>query len=322
MQVIKSTLSVVVAVLCINSAFAQTQWPVKPIRIIVPYAAGGATDQLARVIGDVIAKDLKQGVVIENKPGASGMIGGAACKSAAPDGYSFCLFINDVVTVNPAVFKKISYNAETDFVPVAFVAELGVVIPVSISIPVTNVKELVAYAKAHPDTMNWASYGIGTTSHLILEMINKRLGSSIAHVPYQGTPQMLTAVLTGEAGVSAAGYSQVKQYMEQKKMRAIATVGEKRLPQLPDVPTLSEQGVDFNATTWFGMFAPAGTPTEYVRKMNESINKAAVDPATAKLFEAASFYAKPISSAEFTRLVKRDTELWRGVVRQANISLD
>ncbi len=322
MKVTSLVLIAVLAALGTDAVQAQTQWPVRPIRIIVPYAAGGAADQLARVIGDVVAKDLKQGVVVENRPGASGMIGGAACKNAVPDGYSFCLFINDVVTINPAVFKKVRYNAETDFVPVAFVAELGGVLPVSASLPVTNVKELVAYAKAHPDTTNWASYGIGTTSHLILEMINKRLGSSITHVPYQSTPQMLTALLTGEAGASIAGYSQVKQYMEQKKMRAIATLGDKRLPQLPDVPTLSEQGIDFNAAIWFGMFAPSGTSAEYVRKMNESINKAAVDPATAKLFDAASFYAKPMSSADFTGLVKRDTALWRGIVRQANISLD
>lgn len=316
------SLGVVSLALCGNAALAQTQWPVRPIRIIVPYAAGGAADQLARVIGDVVARDLKQGVVVENKPGASGMIGGAACKNAAPDGYSFCLFINDVVTVNPAVFKKVPYNAETDFVPVAYVAELGGVLPVSASLPVANVKELVAYAKAHPDTTNWASYGVGTTSHLILEMINKRLGASITHVPYQSTPQMLTSVLTGESGATIAGYAQVKQHIDLKKMRAIATLGDKRLPQLPDVPTLAEQGVDFKAAIWFGVFAPAGTPAEFTRKMNEAVNKAAVDPATAKLFDAASFYAKPMSSAEFAGLVKRDTELWRGIVHQANISLD
>ena len=133
---------------------------------------------------------------------------------------------------------------------------------------------------------------------------------------------MVSAVITGEASATIAGYSQVHQFIAQKKMRAIAVLGEKRLAQLPDVPTLAEQGVDFKAATWFGMFAPAGTPAEYVMKMNNAINKAAVDPATAKLFDAASFSAKPMSGAEFAGLVKRDTELWRNIVRQANIFLD
>ena len=323
MKSTNTCLAAVLAAFGADAVLAQTQpWPVKPIRIIVPYAAGGAADQLARVIGDTVGKELKQGIVVDNKPGASGMIGGAACKSAISDGYTFCLFINDVVTVNPAIFKKVPYKAETDFIPVAYIAELGGVLPVSASLPVANLKELVTYAKSHPDTTNWASYGLGTTSHLVLELINKRLDSSITHVPYQGTPQMLTAVLTGEASATIAGYAQVQQYIDQKKMRAIATLGEKRLPQLPDVPTLAEQGIDFKATIWFGMFAPAGMPTEYVKKMNDAINKAVVNPASAKLFDAASFYAKPMSSAEFSGLVKRDTELWRNIVRQANISID
>lgn len=326
MKAFKTILAGAVIAVATYSAATQAQtsapWPTKPIRVIVPYGAGGAADQLARVIGDAISKDLGQGVVIDNKPGASGMIGGAACKSAPPDGYTFCLFIHDVVTLNPAVFKKTPYKSETDFVPVAYVAEVGSVLAVLGSLPVTNLQELVTYAKSHPGTTNWASYGTGTSSHLTLELLNRRLGSSITHVPYQTTPQMLTGVLTGDASATIAGYAQVQQHIDQKKLRAIATLGEKRMPQLPDVPTLSEQGVDFKAALWFGLFAPAGTPADYVRKMNEAVNKAVLEPATVKVFSAASAYANPMSSADFGALVKRDTGLWREIVRQANISID
>ncbi len=185
MKLLKLLLSTLMIAVVAPCALAQTPWPSKPIRFLVPYGAGGATDQLARVIGDAISKDLGQADVIENKPGTSVMIGGAACKSAVPDGYTFCLFIHDVVTLNPAVFKKVPYKPETDFVPVAYVAEVGSVLAVPGSLPVTNIQELVTYAKAHPATTNWASYGNDTSSHLPLELLDSRLGASITHMPYQ-----------------------------------------------------------------------------------------------------------------------------------------
>ena len=321
MNALKALLIGALAFLGVQGAMAQAPWPTKPIRVIVPYGAGGGADNLARALGEVAGKELKQPFVIENRPGASGMLGGAACKNAAPDGYTFCLSLVDMVAINPAIFKKAAYKA-SDFLPIAHAGDVVGIIAVPATLPINSIRDLVAYAKANPAGTNWASWGIGSSSHLLLELINKRFDAGITHVPYQTTPAMVTAVLTAEATGTFAPYAQLKQHIDTGKMRVIAIVGDSRLRQLPDVATLREQGADFKSGSWFGVFAPAATPAPIATRMHDALNRAVVDPAVTKMFEAMAINANPMSQAAFAELLRRDTEAWRAIAQQANVSLD
>lgn len=305
-----------------SAVLAQDVWPSKPIKFIVPYSAGGGADLIARVIGNQLSKDLQQPVVVDNRPGASGMIGGSACKSASPDGYTFCVFLSDVVACNPALFKNVPYNAETDFVPVAFMADNNNVVVTSTRSGIKDMKGLIDLRKQNPAGTNWGSWGVGSSGHLLLSIIDKATNTEITHVPYVSTPALIAATLNNEVQATVSGYGLVQGHVEQRAMRVVAVMGDKRLPFLPDVPTLQEQGIPLTATLWYGMFAPTGTPPKVVTEMNAAVNRSIAKAVATKALDLKIVGTRADSQPEFAEFVARESATWRDVVRRSGIRLD
>lgn len=305
-----------------SPASAQTDWPSRPIKFIVSYPAGGAGDQIARVIGDLVSRELKTPVVVDNRGGASGMIGGAACKGSAPDGYTFCVFLMDVIAANPVLFKSVPYQADKDFVPVALLTDANMVLTVTGKSSIHSIKDLVQQARTQPATTNWGSWGMGSSGHLVLGAIEKSFGTQITHVPYRATPDLLNSILTGESTGSIIGYSLVSGHIEQKNMRAIAVLGDKRLPFMPNVPTFAEQGVTLKASFWYGLFAPAGTPDRIVTAMNTVVNRAAKQALDEKKIDPQTYTVKALSQPEFATFVKQEMVTWGDIARQSGVKLD
>lgn len=311
------------ALACGAAATAQDNFPSKPIRMIVVYPAGGGADLLARTLGESMARQPGgQPLVVENRAGASGMIGTTACKNAAPDGYTYCLVLSDVVTINPHLFKKIQYDAEKDLVPVAGLADFAVAIVANSSVPAKDLKELAVYSRANKDKVNWGSFGVGSSSHLMQAQFNKSLGGSLTHVPYLGVPQLVTALMSKEIDVSFLIYGQVSQYLDKGQMKALAVMGSRRVPMLPDVPTFVEQGMNFTPVLWYGIFAPTGVPAPTVERMNRLVNQSLSDPAVRKVLDAQGFFASPDTPAAFRERVGRDRTAWGPIARSLNLSLD
>ncbi len=316
-------LCALVAVAFAAGASSQDAFPSKPIRMIVVYPAGGGADLLARTLGESMGRlSGGQPLVVENRAGASGMIGTAACKNAAPDGYTYCLVLSDVVTINPHIFKKIQYDAEKDLVPVAGLADFTIAIVANSSVPAKDLKELAAYSRANKDKVNWGSFGVGSSSHLMQAQFNKSLDASLTHVPYLGVPQLTTALLSKEIDVSFMIYGQVSQYLDKGQMKALAVMGERRSPMLPDVPTFVEQGMAFTPVLWYGVFAPRGVPAATVERMNKLVNQALSDPAVRKVLDIQGFSATPDTPGAFRERVSRDRAAWGPIARSLNLALD
>lgn len=322
MKVIHSLLTVGLMATCVTATFAQPAWPVKPIKFIVSYSAGGAGDQIARITGEQLSQELKTPVVIENKPGASGMIGGSACKAASPDGYTFCVFLMDVVTTNPVLFKNVPYKADTDFVPVSFLADINTLLIVPGNSKFQTIKDLVSEAKTNPAAVNWGSWGVGSSAHLVLSAVEKSFSIPIAHVPYQNTPALINAVYTGESSATISGFSLVQGHLEHKSMRAIAVMGDTRLPFMPEVPTFAEQGVPLKATLWYGLFAPASTPMQIVERMNIAVSKSLERAIAGKKLDARWFSPRKLTHQEFQALVRSETAVWGPIAAHSGIRLD
>ncbi|MGC3987721.1 MAG: tripartite tricarboxylate transporter substrate binding protein [Pseudorhodoferax sp.] len=322
MKAVLTALGACLTLLTAQPAAAEAAWPSQPIKVIVSYSAGGAGDQIARIVGDQLGRDLKTPVVIENRAGASGMLGGAACKAARPDGYTYCVFLADVVTANPVLFKSVPYDPDKDFTPVAFLADINTFLVVNAATGIRNIRDLVARSQAQPQSTNWGSWGVGTSAHLVLSTVEKALGTPIMHVPYKNTPDLINAVHTGEVSATISAYSLVAGHLKQGSMRAIATMGDKRLPFMPEVPTFAEQGVPLTATLWYGLFAPAATPAKYTAAMNAAVNQAIAKAVAENKFDPQWFLPRPLTQPEFAALVKQETGVWNKIARESGIRLD
>jgi tripartite-type tricarboxylate transporter receptor subunit TctC len=211
------------------AANAQASFPSKPVRMIVPFPAGGGGDILARALADAFSRETGQSMIIENRPGAGGMIGAAACKAAPPDGYTYCLPVSDVMVINPFVYKKVPYDAERDFAVVAPVATVVLAFIANSSVPASNLKELAAWSQSQKDKANWATWGNGSSAHLVMAQFNQALNASLTAIPYPGVPQMLQALLSGDAAATLLFYGPVAQYIERQAQGA-CDFGQRALP--------------------------------------------------------------------------------------------
>ena len=297
-------------------AHAQT-WPNKPVKVVVAFTAGGTTDILARNVGQQLSEKLKQTFVIENKPGAGGNTGTESVVRAPADGYT--LIVNSVgpIAVNPTLYAKLAYNPLTDLVPIVQIADVPNVLVVHPSVPAKTVEEFVAYAKANPGKLNCGSTGIGTSSHLSCFILAKRAGFEAVHVPYKGA-DALRDLMAGRVQFMFATIPSVKQHIDSGALRAVAVSSAKRSRSMPNVPTVAERGyAGFEAGSWFGFFAPKGTPAEVVATLNKAVNEILDVPA----FEAALIKegADPVGGTpqQFAGFVQREFEKWRGVVRES-----
>ncbi len=297
-------------------AHAQT-WPNKPVKVVVAFTAGGTTDILARNVGQQLSEKLKQTFIIENKPGAGGNTGTESVVRAPADGYT--LIVNSVgpIAVNPTLYAKLAYNPLTDLVPIVQIADVPNVLVVHPSVPAKTVEEFVAYAKANPGKLNCGSTGIGTSSHLSCFILAKRAGFEAVHVPYKGA-DALRDLMAGRVQFMFATIPSVKQHIDSGALRAVAVSSAKRSRSMPNVPTVAERGyAGFEAGSWFGFFAPKGTPAEVVATLNKAVNEILDVPG----FEAALIKegADPVGGTpqQFAGFVQREFEKWRGVVRES-----
>lgn len=315
------TLAALVALAGACNAGAQT-WPTKPVRVVVAFTAGGTTDILARSVGQQLTERLKQQFVIDNKPGAGGNLGTELVVRAPPDGYT--LIVNSVgpIAVNPTLYPKLPYNPLTDLVPIVQIAEVPNVLVVHPSLPVKSFDELVAYAKANPGKLNYASTGIGTSAHLSGFVLAKRAGFDATHVPYKGA-DALRDLLAGRVQFMFATIPSVMPHISAGTLRALAVTSVKRSRALPDVPTVAESGYPgFEAGSWFGFFGPKGIAPDVVATLNQAVNEIIAVPATqAQMIKEG---ADPAGGTpqDFAAFVQREYEKWRTVVRESGATAE
>lgn len=303
------------------AAHAQ-QYPNKPIRLIVPYAAGTAADALGRVVGDRLSQLLGQQVVVDNRPGAGGNIAVEAAAKAPNDGYTLLLGAVDMAS-NPSLYRKVNYDPIKDFVPVSTVARIPGLLVVPANSPAKTVPELAALAKAKPGTLNFASGGNGTQAHFAGTMFGQLAGVDVVHVPFRGAADMVSSLLSDQTAFAFPTFITVYPLVQAGKLRALAVTSAARNPRLPQVPTMKEAmppGFELNA--WFGILAPAGTPPAIVSRLNAEIVKALGDPAMRERMEADGTTVFTGSSAEFAALLKSEVERWSDIVAKTGIRVD
>lgn len=303
-----------------NNARRAKGYPEKPIRLVVPVSAGGGTDIVARFIGQRLTDTLGQQVVVDNRTGAGGSIGAGIVATSSPDGYTLLLGSVGHITFTPALFRKLPYDPQKDFVPISLVAEQPFVLAAHPSLRANSIKDLIAFAKSRPGKVNYGSGGNGGASHLGIELLQIMTGISMIHVPYKGTGPGMTALLSGEVPMLLVGVATALPHIKNGKVKALAVSGQKRSQVLPDVPTISEAGVPgYDFDVWYGVLFPAGTPSAVVGKMNAELVRLLNAPATAKRF--ASLGLEPISSTpqEFAALIRREIPKWQKVVKSAGI---
>jgi len=305
----------------IGSAFAQN-YPAKPLRIIVPFPAGGTTDILARAIGQKLTEEWKQPVLIDNRPGAGANIGAEVAAKAPPDGYT--LFgISTIHCINPSLYSKLAYDPIRDFTPVTLVAETSQVLAVHPSLPVKTVKEFIAYAKARPSQLNYSSAGNGSQPHLTAEMFKVQTGIDYVHVPYKGAPPAMVDLLAGQVALTFATAPSAVPHVKSGKIRALGVSTAKRISALPEVPTIAEAGVaGFEASGSNGLVVPAGTPAAIVERLNTTIVKIVNEPAMRKYLSEQGADPHTMSSAEYGNYLKAEVAKWAKVVKASGAKID
>jgi tripartite-type tricarboxylate transporter receptor subunit TctC len=312
-----------VASIALASSMACPQpWPNKPVKVVVAFTAGGTTDLLARSIGQQLTERLKQPFVVDNKPGAGGNLGTELVVHSPPDGYTLIVDSVGPIAVNPTLYPKLPYNPLTELVPIVQIADVPNVLVVHPSLPAQDLAEFVAYAKSNPGKLNCSSTGIGTSSHLSCFLLTKRAGLAATHVPYKGA-DALRDLLAGRVQFMFATIPSVKAHIDAGALRALAVSSARRSRSLPDVPTVAESGYPgFEAGSWFGFFAPKGTPQEVIDTLNKQVNEIIGAPAA----EAAMIKegADPIGGtpARFAQFVQREFEKWRTVVRESGATAE
>jgi tripartite-type tricarboxylate transporter receptor subunit TctC len=303
-------------------ALAQA-YPAKPVKIIVPFTAGSATDILARVVGEHFSRTLGQPFVIENKAGAGGIVGTEQAKSAAPDGYTLIAAGSGPFGINPGVYKSLPYDPIRDFELIGNIVLTPQVLVVGAQTPYRTVKDFVADAKAKPGEVAYASLGNGSTSHLTMEAFQSAAGIKLIHIPFKGSADAQTQIMGGSVPIMSDTVPGVLAQVKSGKLRAIGVAIPKRSPYLPDVPTLDEQGyAGFESVGWIGLAAPAKTPVAILDRLNAEIRKMLQDPAVKARFEQLAFTTVGDSRAEFTAFVKAEIAKWSKVAKDSGAKAD
>ena len=305
------------------AALAGGHWPDRPIRVIVPFPASGATDLVARVVTQRVSQDLGQSMVIDNRPGAGGTIGTGEEAKAPADGYTLLFTTSSTHAISPHLMR-LAYKPDRDFTPLAHVADAANVLLVTPSLPVKNVQELVAYAKAHPGELNYASSGNGTIVHLSAASFAAQAGVQLTHVPYKGTSQSISDLATGQVHLLFDSIPTGMPHVTAGRLRALAVTSEKRTPLAPQLPTVAESGLPgYTSITWFGVYGPAGMKPELANEINAAFNKAIQAPdVAANLAKLGVEVAKPGTPAQFESMVKADSARWAQVIKDNHITLE
>ncbi len=311
----------VLGLLAALPAWAQ-DWPAKPVRFIVPYPPGGGTDVIARIVQNRLSEALGQAIVIENRGGAGGAVGTEAAARSAPDGYTF-LFTLSSHTINPLLYK-LNFDVERDFTPVSLIVSVPQLIATQPDAPIKSMQDVVAMAKAHPGSLNFASVGNGTPAHIAGELLKLRTGIDIVHIPYKGGGPAIADTLGGQVSMAIVSMPAAMAHVRAGKLRALAVTTLRRNPGAPEIPTVAEalNIPDYEVDSWYAMFAPAKTPPEIVARMQKEIARAVQLPdVKPKLLEQG---ADPVGSTpeELDRVVKSELRRWAEVIREAKIKVD
>ncbi len=319
------TRRVALAALCLfgltGAAAAQTDYPNRIVKWVVPYPAGGATDIVARLVGQFLSEQLGQQFIIENRPGAGNNIGTEAVINAPPDGYTV-LLVNPANAINASLYPKLSFNFIRDTVPVGGICRVPNVMVVNPEVPAKSVAEFISYVKANPGKVNVASSGNGTSIHLSAEMFMMLTGAKMTHVPYRGSAPAVTDLLSGQVQVMFDNMPSALPHVQAGKLRALAVTTAERAPALPDLPVVGDTVKGYESSAFFGMSAPKGTPQPIIDKLNAAINEALKDPKIKA--RIADLGGVPIggSPADFGKLINDETEKWAKVVKEAGIKVE
>ncbi len=298
-------------------------WPERPITLIVPFPAGGGTDTFARPLAQQLTLQMGQSVVIDNKGGAGGTVGAGVAAKARPDGYTF--FMGGAHhALAPSLYKSLNYNIQKDFVPVALVAQPPQVVVINATkLPVKTVQEFVDYAKKHPGEINFGTAGKGSTHHLAGELFAMQTGIKLVDVPYQGAGPMLTALIGGQVDLAFDGLGSSSGHIRSGTIKPLAVAADERSPSLPDVPTAAEAGVpNYVVSTWYAIWAPAGTPREAVDRMTAEITKALNAPKIKETWESNGSSVPTLTGADFGKFVDSEVSRWAKVVSDSGVKLD
>jgi tripartite-type tricarboxylate transporter receptor subunit TctC len=304
-------------------AGAQTDtYPSRPVRLIVPFAAGGLNDVVARLVAPYLERALGQPFIIDNRPAASGIVGTDATAKATPDGYTL-LMVASSFTVIPATHQKVPYDAQRDLAPIVMVAKNALLFLVNPKVPAKSLAEFVALAKADPGKFNYASPGAATQTHLVVELFSQRAGIKLQHIPYRGGAPAMTAMVAGDTQFTAISTLLSLPQIQSAALRAIASGSLTRDPQLPDLPTVAEQGFPgFEAIQWIGLLTTAGTPTEIIERLNAEVNRALRDPDLIAKFAQQGISPAGGTPADFQRTIAADLRNWTETARAANIKAE
>jgi len=305
-----------------SAALAQTtDWPRQPVRLLVGSAPGGGTDAMARAVADRLGPLLKQGVVVENRPGASNTLA-ADVTAKSTDGHTLVMGVSTAHAIAPHLLK-LGYDNSKDLVPVAFVGAVPNVLVANMELPVKNVADLVKLAKARPGQLNYATSGSGSTQHIAAELFKDATGTFITHIPYRGSSPALIDLIAGQVQISFDTMPSVMGHIKNGKIRPLAVAAARRNPQLPDVPTMEEAGVKgVEMSAWYGVYAPAGTPRAVIDKLNTEINKVIAMPETQARLSAIGADLTPMSQAQFQAFHNAENQRYGDLIRKKNIKLD
>lgn len=306
-----------------SAAQAEDSWPSRQITMITSSSAGSGPDALARSMAQRLSEVLKQPVIVDNRPGASGVIGINAVVKAKNDGYTLLYTTASSAVIWPAVGKSVPFDVMRDLTPVAQTVVGGVVLLVNPEVPAKNLSELIALVKANPNKYSFGTWGVGSSGHLMMEWLKGQTGMKMNHIPYRTTTQMLTELSSGVLKIGWSDPSAPLPFLKSGKLRSIVVSGNEHPPQLPGVPTLGEAGWKFNSVGWFGIFAPAGTNPAIVKRLSEAVNSVNASPELIKLMANLNFSEPQKTTPEqFRSIVQNDLAAWKKIATDANISID
>ena len=302
----------------VGNASGQT-WPARQVQLVVPYAPGGVVDFIGRTVGQRLSMQLGQPVVIDNRPGAGGIIGVDYAARSTPDGYTIVV-MDPAIVINPNMQDKVPYDLKKDLQAVAVIGSSPLVLVVNASLPVTTVSQLVDYARANPGKLNFVSAGIGTTPHMAGELLKLRSGVNMVHVPYKGSGPAMADLVAGQVQLGFSSITAALPFIKDNRLRPLATTGSKRSPALPEVPTMVEAGYpNFEVDLWLGIFAPAAVPAPLVTRLNGEIAKALEDPALRSAFGTVGVEPRIVGVDDSAHFVRTESDKWATVVRDANL---
>ena len=307
------------------AAYAQPgeAWPSRPITLVVASAAGSGVDLTAREMAQKLSTVFKQPVLVDNKPGGSGIVAGLAVARAKADGYTLLYSTGSFVAVAPAVLKNMSYDPVKDLTPIAQTASGGIILSVSKDVPANSLKELVALIKASPDRYSYGTWGIGSSGQLTMEWLKRQAGIKVAHIPYKSTPQIVNELASGVLQIGWTDPGTPVPMLEAKQIKGIAISGNIRVPRTSTIPTMAEQGFPFDAVGWFGVFGPANLPKPVLDRLNGEINKVQKSPEMMKRMEGLNLEPPPVKTPEaFKAIIANDVKVWSSIAKESNISAE